>query len=222
MPVNFDGASSTGQSNCRPIAIPPILVYIPLICTDSGNQGEVKVNSIREQLLESLQAAEGLYHRLVLLVGETGSGKTGVLRDVAEEFGSSVVNVNLALSSELLELTAKQRSLRLPGILEEVVRGEGRGASPENQILAPNPSSLAPVVLDNTEILFDKDLQQDPLRLLQSISRNRAVVASWNGIMNSGRLLYAETGHPEYRSHDSVDALIVEMRGEGLGARDEI
>jgi hypothetical protein len=133
---------------------------------------------------------------LVLLVGETGSGKTGVLRDVAEGFGSSVVNVNLVVSGELLELTAKQRSLRLPGIL--------------NQIADKAP---APVVLDNLEILFDKDLQQDPLRLLQSISRNRAVVASWNGIIHSGRLLYAETGHPEYRSYDSVDALIVCMDG---------
>ena len=167
---------------------------------------------IHDKIKQSLQAAEGIYHRLVLLVGETGSGKTRVLRDIAEEFGSSVVNVNLALSGELLELTAKQRSLRLPGILEEVIRVEGRGASEEDQTLTPNPSSLASVVvLDNIEILFDKDLQQDPLRLLQSISRNRAVVASWNGIMNSGRLLYAETGHPEYRSYDSVDALIVSM-----------
>lgn len=169
---------------------------------------------IHDKINRSLQAAEGLYHRLVLLVGETGSGKTGVLRDVAEEFGTSVINVNLALSSELLELTAKQRSLRLPGILEAVARDEGRGMSKETD-------SLAPVVLDNTEILFDKDLKQDPLRLLQGISRNRAVVASWNGTMTSGRLLYAETGHPEYRSYDSVDALIVEMRGEDSGARDE-
>lgn len=69
------------------------------------------------------------------------------------------------------------------------------------------------MVLDNLEILFDKDLQQDPLRLLQSISRNRAVVASWNGSINSGRLLYAEPGHPEYRSYDTVDALIVSMDG---------
>ena len=148
------------------------------------------------KIVRSLEAAEGLYYRLVLLVGESGLGKTSVLRDVAEEFGSSVVNVNLALSGELLELTAKQRSLRLPGILDQIA-----------------DQAQSPVVLDNLEILFDKDLQQDPLRLLQSISRNRAVVASWNGIMNSGRLLYAETGHPEYRSYDSVDALIVGMDG---------
>ena len=149
-----------------------------------------------EKIKQSIQTAEGLYHRLVLLVGETGSGKTGVLREIAEELGSSVVNVNLALSGELLELTAKQRSLRLPDILEQI---------------ANQAQSL--VVLDNLEILFDKDLQQDPLRLLQSISRNRAVVASWNGIVNSGKLLYAETGHPEYRSYDSADALIVGMDG---------
>ena len=114
-----------------------------------------------------------------------------------KSLGAAVINVNLALSCELLELTAKQRSLRLPGILDQVV-----------------DKAQSTVVLDNLEILFDKDLKQDPLRLLQSISRNRAVVASWNGTMTSGgRLLYAETGHPEYRSYDSVDTLIVGMDG---------
>jgi hypothetical protein len=151
---------------------------------------------IHDKIKRSLKAAEGLYHRLVLLVGETGSGKTSVLQEVAKNHGSSVINVNLALSGVLLELTEKQRSLRLSGILDQIV---GQAQSP--------------VVLDNLEILFDKNLQQDPLRLLQSISRNRAVVASWNGIVNSGRLYYAETGHPEYRSYDSVDALIVGMDG---------
>lgn len=151
---------------------------------------------VQDKIKRSIQAAKGLYHRLVLLVGESGSGKTNVLRDIAEELGAPVINVNLALSGELLELTTKQRSLRLPGILNQVA----------DQIQSP-------MVLDNLEILFDKDLQQDPLRLLQSISRNRTLVASWNGSINSGRLLYAEPGHPEYRSYDTVDALIVSMDG---------
>ncbi len=151
---------------------------------------------IHDKIQRSLNAAEGLYHRLVLLVGEAGSGKTGVLRDVAEVFGTSVINVNLALSSELLELTAKQRSLGLPKILAQIADKAG-----------------ALVVLDNLEILFDKGLKQDPLRLLLGLSRNRAVVATWNGTLASGRLVYAETGHPEYRAYDSVDALIVGMDG---------
>ena len=150
--------------------------------------------SIRNKIKQSLNTAETLYHRLVLLVGEAGSGKTGILREVAKEFGASVVNVNLAVAGELLELSARQRSLQLPSIL--------------NQILS---QSQPLVVLDNLEILFGKELQQDPLRLLQSISRNRVVLASWNGTMNNKRLSYAETGHPEYRSYDLVDALIVSM-----------
>ena len=151
---------------------------------------------VHAKIRQSLQAAEGLYHRLVLLVGETGSGKTGVLRGVAEELETSVININLALAGELLELTAKQRSLRLPDILDRIADRD-----------------RSPVVLDNLEILFDKDLKQDPLRLLQSLSRNRTVLASWNGIVNCGRLLYAEAGHPEYRSYESIDALIVGMDG---------
>ena len=149
---------------------------------------------IHEKIKRSLMEAEGLYHRLVLLVGESGSGKTGVLREVAADFGTSVINVNLVLSRELLELTARERSLRLPKILGQVVA-----------------EAAAPVLLDNLEILFDKTLQQDPLRLLKGVSRNRSVLASWNGTFAGGRLSYAETDHPEYRSDDSADTLIVSM-----------
>lgn len=152
---------------------------------------------IYNKIRKSLQAAEGLYHRLVLLVGESGSGKTGVLRDVSESLETNVINVNLALSTKLLELTAKQRTLRLPEILNQIVE-----------------EAKSPAVLDNLEILFDKGLQQDPLRLLQSISRNNALVASWNGIFIGGRLLYAETGHPEYRCYDLIDIILVTMDGK--------
>lgn len=151
---------------------------------------------INQKINRSLKTAEGLYHRLVLLVGSAGSGKSSILLNVADEFETFIININLVLSRELLELTAKQRSLRLPGILDQIVG---------------NAQSL--VVLDNLEILFDKDLKQDPLRLLQGISRNRTVVASWNGDYTAGRLLYAEPGHLEYRKYDLVDALIVGMSG---------
>ena len=69
------------------------------------------------------------------------------------------------------------------------------------------------VVLDNIEILFDQRLKQDPLKLLQLMSRNRAVVAAWNGKIEQGRLIYAETGHPEYRQCDGKELLFVGMNG---------
>ena len=168
--------------------------------SDSEQKEAIMAESIQHKIKRSLHTAEGLYYRLVLLVGETGSGKTGVLRDVADDLGADVININLALSAELLELTAKQRALRLPGILEQIA-----------------DKAQLTVVLDNLEILFDKNLKQDPLRLLQGISRNRSVVASWNGRTAGGKLIYAETGHPEHRNYDLADILFVTMKGNTDG-----
>ena len=84
----------------------------------------------------------------------------------------------------------------LPEILDKIVNKE-----------------LGTLVLDNIEILFDQRLKQDPLRLLQLMSRNRSVVAAWNGKIEQGRLIYAETGHPEHRQYDDKDLLFIRMNG---------
>ena len=68
-------------------------------------------------------------------------------------------------------------------------------------------------MLDNTEILFHPDLGHDPLRLLQNLSRNRTVVASWSGTAQDGRLTYAAPGHPEYRRYPLKGLVVVS--GEG-------
>ncbi len=151
---------------------------------------------IHDKLVSALKSAEDLYYRLVLLVGKTGSGKTKVLQTFADGLGISVINLNLnlELSGELLDLTIKQRALRLPEILAGII-----------------DKRADTVILDNLEILFAHDLKQDPLRLLQGLSRNRIIVASWNGTFTGQKLIYAETGHPEYRNYDAVDAMVVEM-----------
>jgi DNA polymerase III delta prime subunit len=151
---------------------------------------------IQEKVKQSIKAAESLYYRLVLLVGEPGSGKTTVLRDVANELGVPVININLELSAKLLELTAKKRILHLPRLLDEITE-----------------TGNSTLILDNLEILFDKDMKQDPLRLLQGISRNHSIVASWNGKATGRKLTYAASDYPEYRNYDHVDALIVGMDG---------
>ena len=158
---------------------------------------------VQTRIKQSLHEAETLYHRLVLLVGESGSGKTAALRAVAAELGTHVINVNLELSARLIELTERQRTLQLSFLFGGVVEGAGTIA-----------------LLDNTEILFDHGLRQDPLRLLQGVSRNRCVVASWNGAVADNKLTYAETWHSEYRSYEVGDALIVTMNeSSGLDAQ---
>ena len=143
-------------------------------------------------VLSRIGGAQTLYHRLVLVVGRGGSGKTETLRAVAAHAGAPVLNLNLELSRRLLDLTARQRLLEVPRVLDDLI-GRDRPL----------------VLLDNTELLFDPTFGQDPLALLQRASRNRTIVAAWNGTLDNGYLSYAEPGHPEYRRYPQTGLVIV-------------
>jgi Zeta toxin. len=73
---------------------------------------------IENKVMRSLKAAEELYHRLVLIVGKGGSGKTSVIQNLAKLHDAEPININLCLSKELLELTRKTKAI-------EVVRNFG-------------------------------------------------------------------------------------------------
>ena len=154
---------------------------------------------IQNIITQSLETAQNMYYRLVLLVGKSGSGKTVTLRDFSNKFNIPFININLELSKMLLELTKKQRILNLQKLLEQIITTDS-----------------STVILDNLEILFERELKQNPLYILQKFSRNRSIIASWNGSVVKKKLIYAQIGHPEYRSYDVADTLIVEMNDSEL------
>ncbi len=151
------------------------------------------VAALAGKILDALRLAESQYFRLVLVVGPPGSGKTAALQSVTRKVACPLVNVNLELSKRMLELTRTQRSRQVDRLLKEVI--------------AAVPGDM--VLLDNLEILFDTSLEVDPLRLLQVSSRNRTIVASWNGSFQGGTLSYAEPGHPEFIQCKQTEAVVI-------------
>jgi len=145
-----------------------------------------------ERILSKIQDAIQLYYRLIFVVGASGSGKTQVLRAVHERTGFPVINVNLELSKAMLDLRERQRMLELPKLLSD--------------ILVHLKSDV--ILLDNIEILFAVSLKQDPLRLLQGLSRNKTIVASYSGMIDGESLVYAQPDHPEYKRYPIRDLLI--------------
>jgi len=158
----------------------------------------MQTQNTAERIRERLSGIADLYHRLVLVVGPSGSGKTAALRVLAQADGLPLVNVGVELSRRLLDLTERQRALQAPRLLEETV----------------GSISADVVLLDNTEILFASPLKQDPLRLLQVLSRNRTIVAAWLGTAHDGYLTYAVPEHPEFRRYPADDLVVVPL-GEG-------
>lgn len=150
---------------------------------------------LADKIIQKLNQVAELYYRLILVVAPVGAGKTIDLQNISEQMGIPLININLELSRRMLDLTERQRTLQIPRLLSEIVNG----------------ADSSTVLLDNTEILFDVTLQQDPLRLLQGLSRCKTVVASWNGNIDNDYLKYAIPGHPEYRRYRIQDFLVVSL-----------
>jgi hypothetical protein len=108
------------------------------------------------------------------------------------------LNLNLHLSQRLLELTGKQRPLRVRRSLAEIIDNH------------PGPT----LAVDNIELLFEPSLHQDPLALLKELSRNKSLIVAWGGPYDDQRqvLTYAEPGHPEYRRYERPGVNVVMMR----------
>jgi len=151
------------------------------------------VSIVGEKIEQLIADVTTQYHRLVVVAGPLSAGKTVALRELAEKHGWPLININRELSERMLELTPKQRALRVGELMRDLV----------------DDTNGEVVLLDNVEVLFHPELAQDPLRLLQSLSRNRTVVVGWLGAGDASCLTYAEPGHAEFRRYDRPEAAIV-------------
>ncbi|HZU11441.1 MAG TPA: BREX-3 system P-loop-containing protein BrxF [Chloroflexota bacterium] len=156
-----------------------------------GTQGRT---SLAGDIRTAIREAKDQYYRLVLVVGPSGAGKTGILRELAGETGAPFVNVNLELAGALEGLTGEERALRAPQILDDLL-----------------PAGAPLVLLDNLEMLFYPDLRLDPMAALKRLARHRTVVAAWTGHRTGERLSYASPGHREYRTYPTGDFLAVTL-----------
>ncbi len=151
--------------------------------------------SAADQVIQKLEYIAELYHRLILIVGPSGSGKTQVLKELQTKLKAPIINISMELSRKMLDLTVRQRVLSLSRILQEIID------ECQDEI----------VLFDNTEVLFDTNLKQDPLRILQNLSRKITIISSWNGSATENHLMYAVPNHTEYRKYSNQDLIIINL-----------
>lgn len=164
------------------------------------------LNQLADRVIEKIAHADELFHRLIMLVAVAGVGKTAALRDVHLRTTAPLVNISLESSRRMLDLTERQRTLQLPRLLAEIVDMSLADAHANENEPTRYPGLI---LLDNIEVLFDISLQQDPMRLLQGLSRNRTIVAALSGSIEGDSLIYAAPDHPEYRRYPIKEFLIV-------------
>jgi hypothetical protein len=155
-------------------------------------------DGVVESMIAKLREARELFFRLVLLVGPSGSGKTECLQETATREGFPLLSLSLDLSRALLPMTDLQRAVQTSGIIQDVLHDTDSDV----------------VLVDNPELVFSPALKQDPLRLLESLSRSRTLAVAWPGQVDGACVTYAEPEHPEHRRYAIKDFLVVDAQAE--------
>ena len=158
----------------------------------------VKILEKLEHLVDEVGA---LQSKLVLLIGLPTAGKTGLLNSLANNKSVTPLNVGAELGGRLAAMLQRQRHLQTTTILRELAYHHA-------------PGDL--LLLDNIELLFDRSLQLDPLDLLKRHAHAKRVVAAWPGELQgdarTGRLTYADMGHPEHQDYSLAGVVPLEIQ----------
>lgn len=120
--------------------------------------------------IDDLQNAN---HKLLLIIGKPGSGKSRVIREYSEETGIPIVDLDTIFAHTPPENLMHE----MHDFLKEYRR----------KVL----------LLDNKTILYTKNSSIDLLAFLKEICKTVTVVSTWNGKIEDGQLFHFNKEAPE-------------------------
>lgn len=148
--------------------------------------------TLKDALPELVEEVRCQYHRLIIVCASTGIGD-GHLSAIADGYAWPLININLLLSRELKDFGATIRGVKADQVFRSAI------TTCQSDVTC----------LDHTEILFDRSINQNPLLMLRHISRNKTIIAAWNGAATERHLIFADARHPEYRRTDIDDEFVL-------------
>lgn len=112
-------------------------------------------------------------HKLLLIIGAPGSGKSKVIREYSQETGIPIIDLDKIFIN-----------------------------TPSDQLLDEMKNFLSTyhqkvLLLDNKKILYSKNSTIDLLAFLKEISESIPVVATWNGKIEDGQVFHIRKDAPE-------------------------
>lgn len=139
-----------------------------------------------DNLLLAITQATRYREQLVLVANGAASN---LLIQYSQANDIPLMNLGIELSAKLLEIPHLEWPKKVAGLFIA--------------LLEKNQTSI--ILLDHIEILFDRTLAIDPLKLLKSSARNLTLVVVWPGVKSEFLLTYAIPNHPEYRAYKQAE-----------------
>lgn len=117
------------------------------------------------------------------------------LYNVIDQLGIPSININTVLASRLRDVPISRRMRVVKDELQSIV----------------NQCDNDVIFFNRIHYLFDEELKQDPIGLIEYISGNKVILVSWPGEMENGLIRYGTPDHPEYFEVDGYEDHIVQF-----------
>lgn len=135
------------------------------------------------------------------MLGNFGSGKTALLKDVAAEINGKYVNLNLALTERLLTLPRRKYDDRV------------RAHKLIDELCDQLSLNREPLLIDNVEILFSPGLGKlNPIDTFKRMSRQHPVVVPLPARRVGRYAEYAKIGQADHLRMSLAEYVYLEMR----------
>ncbi len=142
-------------------------------------------------------------HKLVILLGVFGVGKTKTLKKIAEKTDGVYLNLNLELSERLLKLprNAMNDGVTVTRLIDEIC-----------DLFSPTKETL---FVDNIELLFSPELGKiNPIDTFKRISRQRPVVIAIPAFREGNLAVYSTPDSQDYFPIPLEDFVTIEIEKE--------
>ena len=123
------------------------------------------------EMQAKMEAVKDAKHKLILIVGQPGTGKSKLIHQYSAETGTPILDLNPIFGEEVPEGSDSQYIKNFM-----------------NQYLATYKQEV--LLLDNKRVLYSKNSQIDLLEFLKEISTTKTVIATWNGMVEDGKLIH--------------------------------
>ena len=150
--------------------------------------------------MDAIQTIAGDHHKLIILLGDFGAGKTALLRSIVSQIDGIYVNLNLRLTEQLL---TQPRSIYADGVtVPRLIDELCDELSPDGR----------PLLIDNVEILFSPELGRiNPVDTFKRVSRQRPVVLALPARRQGLYAEYSTLGRADHMLMPLEEYTVLEM-----------
>ena len=120
--------------------------------------------------------------RILFVVGGPGSGKSRIIRELAEQRGWKYMEAKHLIDADFLEVPREER----PALAEESIRR------------ALNMNIVEVALVDGINVLFAPILNLEPIELLRKLSTTIPIVVGWRGHLEGNTLYLEHNGNTKY------------------------